>query len=201
MIGQLSGKIISKNPPQLLIDVNGVGYEVQASMQTFFNLPELNQSLVLHTHLVVREDAQLLYGFSSILERSLFRLLIKISGVGPKLALAILSTLDPNAFVQCVEAQDTASLVRIPGVGKKTAERLIIEMRDKCIDPQILTTRESSDGIIKSVNASSDAISALVALGYKPQQAQTTVQRVAGKQDEASSEVLIKEALRELAEA
>ena len=131
MIGRIAGVLLDKQPPELMVDVNGVGYEISAPMTTFYRLPLLNEPVTLFTHLVVRDDAHLLYGFYDKQERSLFRLLIKVNGVGPKMALAILSGIESDTFAHCVEDNDTAALVRIPGVGKKTAERLIIEMRDK----------------------------------------------------------------------
>ena len=131
MIGFLRGRLIAKHPPALTIDVNGVGYELEAPMSTFYDLPAAGQEVQLFTHLVVREDAQVLYGFATDAERRLFRTLLKVSGVGPKIALGILSGISVEGFARCVEAQDAASLQRIPGVGRKTAERLLIEMRDR----------------------------------------------------------------------
>ena len=137
MIGRLKGILLSKQPPTLLLDVNGVGYEVDAPMSTFYQLPAVNQEIVLHTHLVVREDVQQLCGFISETERSMFRSLIKINGVGPKLAISILSAISADDFARCIQDSNTTTLVRLPGVGKKTAERLVIEMRDKLKDWQI----------------------------------------------------------------
>jgi holliday junction DNA helicase RuvA len=179
MIGRLHGKILQKQPPQLLIDVQGVGYEVDAPMTTFYQLPDIGSEVTLHTHMVVREDAQLLYGFASETERALFRHLIKINGVGPKLALTILSGMGADEFIACVQDGDAAALVRMPGIGKKTAERLIIELRDKLKDAQ--PQNESSPTLaVKSGNSSpvSDAVSALIALGYKPQEASRMVRAV-----------------------
>jgi len=181
MIGRIHGKIIEKQPPQLLIDVQGVGYEIDSPMSTFYQLPNLGEVVTLHTHMVVREDAQLLYGFASIVERSLFRTLIKISGVGPKLALTILSGMNANEFIACVQDNDAAALVRLPGVGKKTAERLIIELRDKLKDQQVESTSSVSKGADLQAVASSptsDAVSALVALGYKVPEASRMVRLV-----------------------
>ncbi|MCW9013238.1 MAG: Holliday junction branch migration protein RuvA [Gammaproteobacteria bacterium] len=181
MIGRLRGKIIQKQPPQLLIDVQGVGYEVDAPMSTFYQLPNIGEDVILHTHLVVREDAQLLYGFASESERSLFRNLIKINGVGAKLALTILSGMNAEEFVHCVHDNDTAALVRLPGIGKKTAERLIIELRDKLKDalPESSTAIPAgSRGSAPASSPSGDAVSALVALGYKPQEASRMVRSV-----------------------
>jgi len=131
VIGFLRGRILDKQPPWLLLDVNGVGYEIEASMNTFYKLPEVGAELGLHTHFVVREDAQLLYGFADQQEKQLFRSLIKVNGVGPKMALGILSGISAEAFIRTVHNEDTTALVRVPGVGKKTAERLIVEMKDR----------------------------------------------------------------------
>ena len=181
MIGRLRGKIIQKQPPQLLIDVQGVGYEVDAPMSTFYQLPNLGEDVTLHTHLVVREDAQLLYGFASESERSLFRNLIKINGVGAKLALTILSGMNAEEFVHCVQDNDAAALVRLPGIGKKTAERLIIELRDKLKDdlPR-MDVPASSGSVVQAASSSpvSDAVSALIALGYKTQEASRMVRSI-----------------------
>jgi len=185
MIGRIQGKIIDKQPPQLLIDVQGVGYEIDAPMSTFYQLPNLGELVTLHTHLVVREDAQLLYGFASLSERGLFRTLIKINGVGAKLALTILSGMNSNEFVGCVQNNDAAALVRLPGVGKKTAERLIIELRDKLKDlvPSAGNVLAGTD-MLTSVTASSplvDAVSALVSLGYKEAEASRMVRGIDSK--------------------
>ena len=182
MIGRLHGKILQKQPPQLLIDVQGVGYEVDAPMSTFYQLPNLGEDVTLHTHLVVREDAQLLYGFASESERALFRNLIKINGVGPKMALTILSGMNAQEFVHCVRDNDVAALVRLPGIGKKTAERLIIELRDRLQDelPDASGSMPSSKaGLAQHTSTpSGDAVSALIALGYKPQEASKMVRSV-----------------------
>ena len=159
MIGSLHGKLTAKQAPHIVIDCNGVGYEVETPMSTFLELPPVGETLFIHTHLLVREDAQLLYGFASEAERSLFRTVLKISGVGAKMGLAILSAMSEADFRRCVEYEDTASLVKIPGVGKKTAERLIIEMRDK------LTPAESVAGAPRVTAAASpktEAVDALV---------------------------------------
>ncbi len=196
MIGRLKGILLEKTPPRLLLDVSGVAYELDAPMFTFYRLPELGQEVILHTHFVVREDAQLLYGFFQERERSLFRNLIKVSGVGPKLALAILSGIEPDNFVHCVMSNDSDSLVRIPGVGKKTAERLVIEMRDRLNDWE--SNLGSSTQIAAAVNpsdkATQEAISALLSLGYKPFEARRAVTEIAN--DYHSSEDLIRHALR-----
>jgi Holliday junction DNA helicase RuvA len=177
MIGRLRGKILSKQPPQLLLDVQGVGYEVDAPMSTFYQLPEVGHEVVLHTHLVVREDAHLLFGFGSEAERALFRQLIKVSGIGARTALAILSGMNAEQFTRCIVEGDTASLVRLPGIGKKTAERLVIELCDK-LDAadmkQILPVMtKATPG-----SALDDAQSALIALGYKPAEASRMVRAI-----------------------
>jgi len=181
MIGRINGKIIEKQPPQLLVDVQGVGYEIASPMSTFYQLPKLGEVVTLHTHMVVREDAQLLYGFASLAERSLFRILIKISGVGPKLALTILSGMNANEFIVCVQDNDAAALVRLPGVGKKTAERLIVELRDKLKDQDVDMSSAVTVGVESAPASSSpvaDAVSALVTLGYKATEASRMVRAV-----------------------
>ncbi|SFG81012.1 Holliday junction branch migration protein RuvA [Neptunomonas qingdaonensis] len=175
MIGRLKGELIEKQPPHLLLDLHGVGYEVEASMNTFFRLPDIGQIVVLHTHFVVREDAQLLYGFIDKKERSLFRSLIKANGVGPKMAISILSGMTTEEFIGCLQREDAAALTRIPGVGKKTAERLIVELKDKL---KILQQDEPADFQLTGTDLPNqaqhfagcreEAESALVALGYKP---------------------------------
>jgi Holliday junction DNA helicase RuvA len=195
MIGQLRGIILEKQPPLLLLNVHGVGYEIDAPMSTFYRLPDVGQEIILHTHLIVREDAHHLYGFSDKEERALFRTLLKVNGVGPRMALTILSSMDTQAFVRCIAHNDIASLVNLPGVGKKTAERLIIEMRDKIAHwqdnaPTPMNAASGSRNLIVQ-----DAISALIALGYKPQEAS----RVVSKVDDGilSSEDIIRRALQE----
>ena len=191
MIGKLTGLITEKQPPILLIEVNGIGYEVLATMNTFYHLPDNKQPVSLYTHLIVREDAHTLYGFHSQQERSLFRTLIKVNGVGPKLALSILSGIELEMFVHCVQNNDASSLVRIPGVGKKTAERLVIEMRDKLEDWQVTP---AGGNLHTATQTSNDAISALLALGYKQKEAERAVKHV--YTSELSSEQLIREALK-----
>ncbi len=198
MISRLRGLLIEKQPPQLVIDVQGVGYEVFAPMSTFYNLPEINAEVSLLTHLSVREDAHVLYGFLNESERGLFRDLIRVSGIGPKLALSILSSMELPTFVQSVHNNDTAKLIRIPGVGKKMAERLVVEMRDRLKSWNTSPTTSSApasnpltQGIISPVD---DAISALIALGYKPADASRWVHAVA--EEGLSSEVLIRRALQ-----
>lgn len=201
MIGRLRGILLEKQPPQLLIDVAGVGYEISASMTTFYHLPNVGNEIILFTHLAVREDAHQLFGFYEQRERTLFRTLIKVNGIGPKLALAILSSISPDDFVRCVNDNDTGSLVRIPGVGKKTAERLIIEMRDRLADwhnDLIAVSNTTANQVAqKNINPnriSNEAISALVALGYKPQEASRAVLHIAA--DNLSIEELIRLALK-----
>lgn len=196
MIGLLRGKLLIKQPPDLMLDVNGVGYEVQASMTTFYDLPELHAEVTLYTHFVVREDAQLLYGFSSQTERELFRHLLKVNGVGPKMALAIVSGMNPIEFNQVIHAADIARLSRIPGVGKKTAERLVIELRDRLpkSDGHEAGTSTHTTPALPSVSASDEAVNALLALGYKPAQAS---QMIAAYEDQGLSvEDMIRQALR-----
>jgi len=180
LIGSLRGVLVAKNPPQLLLDVQGVGYEIEAPMTTFYHLPALGEIVTLFTHLVVREDAHQLFGFVSAEERGVFRRLIKISGVGPKLALTLLSGLDPRELRDCVERNDSARLVRLPGVGKKTAERLIIELRDGL--SHLVPTGEPDElgrpTLAEPVHAVRiEAESALIALGYKPQDAARMVKQ------------------------
>lgn len=200
MIGFLRGKLSHKSPPQLLLDVNGVGYEVEAPMSTFYNLPALGEDVKLHTHLVVREDAHILFGFVSETERMLFRTLIKVNGVGPKLALTILSGQSVEEFYRSVENNDVKALVRLPGVGQKTAERLIVEMRGRlpALNTQATAAeRGTTVTVIATASARQEAISALCALGYKPQDASRMIQAVTG--DELSCEDMIRQALRSAA--
>jgi Holliday junction DNA helicase RuvA len=195
MIGRLRGKLIVKRAPQLLVDVNGVGYEVEAPMSTFYALPEVGDEVVLHTHLVVREDAHLLFGFASEAERGFFRNLIKINGVGAKMGLAILSGMSFDAFARCVQENDVASLVRLPGVGKKTAERLIVEMRDKLEASTEAALPRAAEVTAPAANDPlADAVSALVALGYKPNEASRMVRGV--NCDGLDSEEIIRQALK-----
>lgn len=193
MIGQLRGILVVKKPPYLVVDVHGVGYELQASMTTMYALPTLGKEVFLYTHFVVREDAQLLYAFADEAERLVFRQLIKVSGVGPKLALTILSGMDVANFVQCIETGDSARLVKLPGVGKKTAERLIVEMKDK-FDQSFSSKQQSFGEVI--IDSSQDAISALVSLGYKQNEAQLVIRKV--HVDGADSEALIRLALQSM---
>jgi Holliday junction DNA helicase RuvA len=193
MIGRLRGQILLKHPPELVVDVNGVGYELQAPMSTFYNLPEQGASVSLYTHFIVREDAQVLYGFASESERSLFRELLKVNGVGAKTALAILSGMDAGRFARCIESGDAAALIRVPGVGRKTAERLIVEMRDRlsALPARIQQADRSAGG---EVSPAEEAAQALIALGYKPAEAARMIERVASP--ELKSEQLIRIALQ-----
>ena len=198
MIGRLRGTLAEKHPPFLILDVGGVGYEVEVPMTTLYRLPSVGEPLTLHTHLVVREDAQLLYGFAEKREREFFRELIRLNGVGPKLALALMSGLEVDELVRCVQAGDTSTLVKVPGVGKKTAERLLVELKDR------FKAWESLPGMTGLViepssvspvsSAESDALSALISLGYKPQEASRAVAAV--KEDGLSSEEMIRRALK-----
>ena len=198
MIGMLRGKLIYRQAPDLMLDVQGVGYELQASMTTFYDLPELDQEVTLHTHFVVREDAQILYAFSSVAERSLFRALLKVNGVGPKMALAIVSGMTVGEFAERVKAGDAAGLTRLPGVGKKTAERLIIEMRDrlpKDAAEQVSGVPAIPTQEVSQSNPEEEAVSALLALGYKPTEASKMVSRQANQG--LSVEAMIRNALKE----
>lgn len=195
MIGRLHGRLAEKKPPFLLIDVNGVGYEVAVSMQTLYQLPALEQSITLHIQTIIREDAHALYGFACAEERELFRLLIKANGVGPKLALTVLSNLSVDEFVSVVQEQQVSELLKVPGIGKKTAERLLIELRDK-IQAWPGKTQSASQAKVDR-SASDDAVSALIALGYKPTQARDVVKQCADKASDPES--LIRIALQTLA--
>lgn len=194
MIGFLRGKLVAKQAPSLVLDVGGVGYELDAPMSTFFNLPAAGETVMLHTHLLVREDAHALFGFLTESERTLFRSLIRVSGVGAKLALGILSGVSTEEFHRCVHAHDTAALVRLPGIGKKTAERLIIEMRDRL--PAAVGVGGESMGFAIQGEASAvqEAISALMALGFRPQEAASMVRGLPA--EGRSSEELIRYALQ-----
>jgi len=201
MIGRIRGTLVHKQPPDILVDVAGVGYEIQVPLTTLFRLPELGGEVLLLTHFVVREDAQLLYGFFDEQDRQLFRQLIKVSGVGPKLALTILSGMDSTSFARCVQRDDISSLVALPGVGKKTAERLLIEMRDKLKDwlGSAGAGGQLEGGAVMPpvTNVVADAEGALIALGYKPQEASRAVAAV-NDDTVASSEDLIRRALKSM---
>jgi len=197
MIGFLRGTVNEKQAPHVVIDVNGVGYDVETPMSSFFNLPALGEEVSIRTHLVVREDAHILYGFLTEQERALFRSLIKVNGVGPKVALGILSGVSVDDFCLWVSDNNVAALVRLPGIGKKTAERLIIDMRDR-LPEQVVAAGTTSSGVLaQKTSAVEEAISALVALGYKPQDAEKRARAVAN--DDASSEQIIRSALQSAA--
>lgn len=195
MIGSLRGKLTFKQAPHIVVECQGVGYEVETPMSTFFDLPAVGEELFLHTHLLVREDAQILFGFGSEQERSLFRTLLRITGVGAKMGLAILSTMSVGDFQRCVEYEDAATLVKIPGVGKKTAERLIIEMRDKF---DKVPAAPGATKVPVETNPRSEAVDALVALGYKMGE----VNKLIGSMDVAgqTAEDIIRSALRQAAQ-
>jgi len=196
LIGFLRGRLAAKHPPSLVVDVGGVGYEVEAPMSTFYGLPSVGAEVMLHTHLVVREDAHVLFGFGTERERSLFREVIKVSGVGPRIALAILSGISVDDFNRCVEADDADTLVRVPGIGRKTAERLIIEMRDRL---KVLAGPAAGGGLAGAPSGAqpspqSEAFSALVALGYKPAEVTRLLQKV--EPSVTTTEEVIRHALR-----
>jgi len=201
MIGRLCGILLEKKPPHLLLDVGGVGYELSAPMGTIYQLPPIGEKLCLHTHHLVREDAQLLYGFYERNARDCFRELIRLSGVGPKLALALLSSLEMDELVRAVQNQDSSALLHVPGVGKRTAERLLLELKDRI--KHWTDTPESSAASAKTAatgaqkSAEADAVSALIALGFKPPEASRAVSSVAGQG--LASEELIRHALKALA--
>lgn len=198
MISRLSGLLLAKTPPVVLVDVNGVGYDVFVPMTTLYQLAEPGEKVVLFTHLVVREDAQLLYGFASTRDRELFRTLIKVNGVGPKMALAIMSGMEAAELLQCVRSNNLKALSQIPGVGKKTAERLVIELRDKLAEWEDNATAVTGKPVTtpERVDAAGEAESALVALGYKPAEASRLVGKVVANVPEASAEQVIRQALR-----
>ncbi len=194
MIGRLKGILLEKQPPAILLDVQGVGYELEASMSTFYNLPENGDVVTLHTHLVVREDAQLLYAFFTLSERQMFRNLIRISGVGPKLALTILSGMSAEDFTRCIMDEDSKALIRLPGVGKKTAERLVIELKDKLAKDDSIKlpgegTNATSGKIERQPNPVNDAVSALISLGYKAQQASQMIRNI-DVEDKSTEEII-----------
>lgn len=202
MIGRLRGIVLEKQPPIVLLELQGVGYEVHMPMTCFYELPEIGQEAIVFTHFVVREDAQLLYGFNDKQERALFKELIKVNGVGPKLALAILSGMSAQQFVSAIEQEAISSLVKLPGIGKKTAERLVVEMKDrfKGLNGDLFNSVSDIDlPSVKSHGPSqadieAEAAAALIALGYKPQEASRMVSKVA--KPDSDSETLIRDALR-----
>jgi Holliday junction DNA helicase RuvA len=192
MIGSLRGRITAKIPPQLTVEVGGLGYELEAPLSTFFHLPAVGAEVHLLTHLVVREDAHVLYGFATEEERRLFRSLIKVSGVGPKIALALLSGISVSAFAECVQREDVAALTRVPGVGRKTAERLIVEMRDRLAAPPVAAGGGAAADA--GASAANEAYGALVALGYRPAEAARLLKAVGPGTH--STEELIRRALQ-----
>ncbi len=193
MIGFVRGQLVVKAPPHLTVDVGGVGYDIEAPMSTFYGLPAVGSEVRLLTHLVVREDAHILYGFAAQEERALFRHLLKVSGVGPKIALAILSGVSVDGFAACVKSQDAAALTRIPGVGRKTAERLLIEMRDR-IDQLAEVSAPGAPQSVSGTRVEGEAWSALVALGYKPGEATQMLKPISG--NPGTAEDLIRLALQ-----
>ena len=197
MIGRLYGKLMYKAPPSLLIDVAGVGYELEAPMTTFYDLPPVGESVTLYTHMVVRDDAQLLYGFSREGQRRLFRSLLKVSGIGPRVALAILSGLSEQEFAQCIKNQDIDRLRQAPGIGRKTAERLLVELRGSAsMDVSPAAATAETRGTVEA-DPVSEAVRALVALGYKPNEAHRAVTDVSPAG--LSTEDIIRQALKRVA--
>ena len=200
MIGQIRGILVAKIPPEIQLEVGGITYEIQVPLNTLYQLPEIGQDLVLHTHFVVREDAQLLYGFYDAKDKAMFRALIKVNGVGPKLGLAILSGMEVDDFVRTVRNNDVATLVNMPGIGKKTAERLIVEMRDRLAEWEVTATVGAASEAGSSASAvTKDAETALVSLGYKPMQAARAIALVIKDNPGiANSEELIRLALKSM---
>jgi Holliday junction DNA helicase RuvA len=194
MIGLLRGTILDKQPPHLLLEVQGVGYELEAPMTTFYDLPATGGVVTLYTHLAVREDAHLLYGFAKVSDRDLFRHLLRVNGVGARLALTILSGMDAGAFAGCIQAGDTAMLVRLPGVGRKTAERLIVEMRDRLDSLAGITLARPGSAARPPSSPLEDAVTALIGLGYKPQEASRMVRAI--DTADLGSEEIIRAALQ-----
>jgi Holliday junction DNA helicase RuvA len=208
VIGRIRGKLIEKSPPDVLIESAGVGYEIQMPMTSFYQLPEVGEETTVVTHFVVREDAQLLFGFANKTERSLFRELIKANGVGPKLALTIMSGMSASQFIHCVSIEDVTALVKLPGVGKKTAERLVVEMKDRLKklnishdgqqgEPIAPIANEETALLLPQSSAKEEALSALLALGYKSAHANLVLNKL--KTDGKSSEELIRESLKAMA--
>jgi Holliday junction DNA helicase RuvA len=195
VIGRIVGTLVEKTPPELLVDVGGIGYEISASMTTVYDLPQIGEKVILFTHFLVKEDSQTLYGFIDKSERALFRVLIKVNGIGPKMALAVLSSMSAEELISNVQDSDVSALTRIPGVGKKTAERLIIELRDK-LGQAAKTDLFSAPAVLRQVQADprQEAEAALISLGYKPQEAAKAIAGV--PTDGASSEDVIKAALK-----
>ena len=200
MIGQIRGKLIEKNPPEILMEVGGITYELQIPMSTLYQLPELGRDVLLHTHFVVREDAQLLYGFYDKGDKAMFRALIRVNGVGPKLALGIPSSMDVNEFVRTVRNNDVTTMVNLPGIGKKTAERLIIEMRDRLSEWDTSASSPTSASLgLAEAGIKKDAETALIGLGYKPPQATRAISQVLKDNPEISdNEELIRLSLKSM---
>lgn len=199
MIGYLKGTLLDKRPPTLVLDVHGVGYELDAPMTTFYDLPATGESVTVYTHMVVREDAQLLFAFSDLSQRDVFRSLLKVSGVGPRVALAVLSTLSTRDFFDAVTDNDVSRLTRVPGIGRKTAERLIVEMRDRVLKQLEKHGDAVAPAVQRRDNPVEDAVGALMALGYKPMEASRAIRDI--DSEGLSSEDLIRQALRQLAGA
>lgn len=193
MIGRLRGILVSKQPPSLLVEVGGVGYEVEAPMSTIYDLPGIGKEVILLTHHAVKEDSVSLYGFLHESERTLFRNLLKVSGIGAKIALAVLSGVSTDHFARLVHAGDVVALTRIPGIGKKTAERIVVELRDR-LDGMSTVPGVSRSGAAASLDAAGEATVALQQLGYKPAEVSRLVQKVAAEGDNAES--IIRKALR-----
>jgi Holliday junction DNA helicase RuvA len=199
MIGRLKGTLLRKEPPALMVDVSGVGYELEAPMTTFYELPAVGESVTLHTHLVVREDAHLLYGFVRESQRWLFRELLKVTGVGPRIGLAVLSGMSEEELARAIAGEDIARLARVPGIGRKTAERLAMELRDRlpaagAPGGEVLMTADKAGA---ATDPAGEAVSALIALGYKPNEASRAVRAVPGKN--LSAEEIIRQALKGMA--
>ena len=192
MIGKISGKLIERHPPQVIVDVHGVGYEIDVPMSTFYQLPANGSDVTLYTHLIVREDAHQLYGFASEQERHVFRQLLKISGVGARTALSVLSGMSVADLCEAVSAQDSGRLMRIPGIGKKTAERLLLELKDK-LDVMVVSATATA-----AAGATSDILNALLALGYNDKEAQWAIKQLSGSATVAEG---IRQALRLLSKS
>jgi Holliday junction DNA helicase RuvA len=193
MIGSIRGRLAFKQPPQVILECSGVGYEIETPLSTFLDLPQIGSDVLLHTHLLVREDTHTLFGFATEQEKKLFRLLLKVNGVGAKMALAILSGMGVADFYRAVQHEDTASLTRIPGIGRKTAERLIIEMRDR-IDKHAAALPRTAGGHVAASTPRGEAFDALVALGYKPAEVKKLMEHL--DFDDKSAEDIIRAALR-----
>lgn len=196
MISRLQGVVVEKQAPAVVVDIQGVGYEVLVPMSSFIGLPALNEKVVLYTEFIVREDSQTLYGFTNKRERQLFQILLKVNGVGAKMALGILSAMDADAFVACVRERDAAALVKLPGIGKKTAERLLIELQDRLKDWDLPAQLNSQSPVVETDAYQEEALAALLALGYKPAEANKSITAALKQASFTSSEELIRAALR-----